>query len=82
MTYLLYIDTVTCTTEYQARSHSLCEPSRLIGYLFLIFAREIDKVVEFGANQKGYCGLVESSSLSIPFLDRVECTFPRKIEHE
>lgn len=70
------------TAEDQARSHGLCKSSCLIRDFFLVFSRKVDKSVEFGTNQKRYGGLVESAPLSVPLLDRVECAFSCKVEHE
>ena len=56
--------------------------SYLIGYLFLIFSWKVNKVVVLRTNEEGYSSLVEASSLSVPFLDRIQCTLPSKIEHE
>lgn len=60
----------------------------MIGYtylcadLFLIFSRKVDEVVVFRADQERYSSLVETTSLSIPFLDTVQCALSCEIEHE
>ena len=82
MTYLLNVDTVTRAAEDQARLHSLREPLGLQTNLLLLLLREIDKVVVLCANQKRYSRLIESSTLAIPLLDRIQCALAREIEHE
>lgn len=79
---LLDVYAVRCAAEDQACSHSFCESSGLVRYLFLIFSREIDKVIVFRANKKRNRSLVESSALTIPLLDTVQRALPRKVEHE
>lgn len=39
-------------------------------------------MVVFRPNKERYGGLVEPTTLPIPFFDRVEGTLPRKIKHE
>jgi hypothetical protein len=96
--YLLDIDAVARATEDEAGAHGFCEPTslddgsvcvaRLYGltYLsadfFLVFSREIDKMVIFGSNQEWYSGLVKAPSLSIPFFDAVERGLSCQVEHK
>lgn len=54
----------------------------LVAYLLLIFSGEIDKMIIFCADQERYGGLVETSSLPVPFLDAVEGGFAGEVEHE
>lgn len=54
----------------------------MIRYLLLLFAREVDKVVVFCADQEWDGSLVEAASLSVPLLDGVQCAFSCQVEHE
>ena len=73
---------MTRTAEDETSPHRLREAPRLIADLLLIFSREVHKVVVFRANQKRDSCLVETSPLSIPFFDTVECGFAGQVEHE
>lgn len=76
----LTTDTVSsCSIEYAGRSIPI---SYLIGYLFLVFPWEIDEMIVFRTHQEGNGGLIEPSSLSVPFFDRVQGALPRQVEHE
>lgn len=48
----------------------------------MIFPGKVDKMVVFCANEKGNRRLIESTTLTVPFLDRVQCALPREIKHE
>lgn len=80
--YLLHINTVACRAEDQACFHRFGESLRLQRDLFLFFFGEVDKVVVFCANQERNGGLVEPTSLPIPFLDRVQGRFAGEVKHE
>lgn len=54
----------------------------MIRDLLLVFSWKVDEVIIFGADQEWNSGLVETSSLSVPLLDTVECALPCQIEHE
>jgi hypothetical protein len=56
--------------------------THLIGNLFLLLDRKIDEMVVFGTNQEGNSRLVETSSLAIPFFDRIKRALPSQVEHE
>ena len=81
-TDLLHIDTVRRAAEDQACLHCFGESLGLRADLFLLLLGEVDKVIVFGANKEWYCSLVEASTLTVPFLDRVECALSREVEHE
>lgn len=49
---------------------------------FLLFSGKVDKVIVLGADEEGDGSLVETSALSVPFLDGVESALTREIEHE
>lgn len=80
--YLLHIDAVTCTRKDQTRFHGFGESFGLQTDFLLLFAREVDEMVVFGADEERDGGLVEASALSVPFFDAVECGFACEIEHE
>lgn len=80
--HLLHIDTVTGTRKDQARLHRFCETLGLLRNLLLFFSGKVDKVIIFGAHQKGNGCLVEAASLTIPLFDAVERGLARQIEHE
>ena len=82
MTYLLHINAVAGRAEDQACLHRFGKTLCLQRDLLLFLFREIDKVVVLGADQERDGGLVESTPLTIPLLDRVQCLFAGKIEHE
>lgn len=50
--------------------------------LFLVFSREVDKVIVFCANQERDCRLVETATLAIPLLDAVQGALSCEVEHE
>ena len=73
---LAYVTVRIILTEYKALS------PYLVRYFFLILTREIDEVVIFSAHQKRDSRLIETSTLTIPLFNRVQCTFPGEIKHE
>ena len=73
---------MTRTAKDETSSHSLRKPSSLIADLLLIFSGEVHEVVVFRADQERDSCLVETSPLSIPFFDTVECGFAGQVEHE
>lgn len=79
---LLHIDTVRSATKYQCGTHRLGESSSLVGYFLLLFAGEIDEVVILGAHEDWNSGLVEASTLPIPFLNAVKGALASEVKHE
>lgn len=73
---------MTRATEDETGLHRLGESLRLQTDLFLLLSWKVDKVIVLGTNQEWNGGLVEASSLSVPFFDRVEGTLPSEIKHE
>lgn len=39
-------------------------------------------MIVLGSDQERNRSLIETSSLPVPFFDRIECAFPCEIEHE
>ena len=68
--------------QWVAMAHRELSSAYLCRYFFLLFAREIDKVVVFCADQERNGCLVETSPLAIPFFDGIECALPGQVEHE
>jgi hypothetical protein len=78
---------------HQGRMHSLGKLFSLFGDFLLLIPRQRRKNVVLGTNENRYSGLsqssrsdplylVKASGLPIPLFDTVQCSFPRKIEHE
>ena len=80
--YLLYIDAMACAAENETRPHGLGKPACLVRDLFLLLAREVDEMVILCSDQKGNGSFVETSALSVPLLDRIECALSCQVEHE
>ena len=70
--YLLDIDAMTSTAEYETSTHCFGESPCLQADLFLVLLRKIHKMIIFRANEKRYSSLVEASALTIPLLDTVK----------
>ena len=54
----------------------------LCRYLFLLLSGEVDKVVILCADQERNGRLVETSTLAVPFFDRVEGALSGQVKHE
>lgn len=80
--YLLNVDAMAGAAEDQARFHCFGKALGLDGDFFLILPGKVDKMVILGSHKEWNRSLVESTTLSVPFLDRVQCAFAGKIEHE
>lgn len=50
--------------------------------LLLVLAGKVHKMIILCADEKRDGGLIEAAALTVPLLDRIECTLARKIEHE
>ena len=48
----------------------------------MLFSGKVDEGVVFGADEERNGSLVETSTLSIPLLDGIQCALSRQVKHE